>query len=326
MFESAWALTNIACGTSEHCEKVVDAGAIPVLIDTLNNYSHDEEVVDQVAWCLGNIAGDSTQYRDMCLRLGVLQPLINFAEILLKSNKKVTNISWTLSNLVRGKPPPDFELVKTVVSTAFKILVESNESGARTDACWTLSYLSNGPNDRIAAVLASGVAPIIVKLASDDTTSSLVIPALRTIGNIVSGNDQQTQVMLDLNVLPLLLKLMSHPKKNVRKEAMWTLSNITAGTESQVESVIQYPGMIEKITEILETADYDVQKEAVWTVSNASQHLKSGSQLLNHISPVIEPLCKFLDVSDPKIVAVTLEGISKNFSKYYQCCYCFSFI
>jgi importin subunit alpha-1 len=49
-------------------------------------------------------------------------------------------------------------------------------------------------------------------------------------GNIVSGNDVQTQAVLAAGVLPMLVLLLEHPRQNVRREAAWAFSNITAGT------------------------------------------------------------------------------------------------
>ena len=60
--------------------------------------------------------------------------------------------------------------------------------------------------------------------------ASVQTPALRTAGNIVTGDDHQTQCVLNCGALPRLLALLQSPKKGIRKEACWTISNITAGT------------------------------------------------------------------------------------------------
>ena len=67
----------------------------------------------------------------------------------------------------------------------------------------------------------------------------MLVPALRTVGNIVTGDDMQTQVIIGCGALTCLLHLLkTAQKKSIKKEACWTISNITAGTKEQIQAVI----------------------------------------------------------------------------------------
>jgi len=220
----------------------------------------------------------------------------------------VRNATWTLSIFCRdGNPPPDWNLVCQAFPT-LAVLLYSTDETVLADACWAVSFLSEGDNNKIQAVIESGVVRRIVELLRH-SSPSVQTPALRAVGNIVTGTDAQTQTIINAGCLDASSHLLKSPKVGLRKEACWMISNITAGIQAQIQAVI-HANLVLPLIEILKNDDdFQIKKEAMWAIVNA---ISGGNreQIMYLVEcGSIEPLCDLLDCADIKIIPVVLEAL-----------------
>lgn len=141
-------------------------------------------------------------------------------------------------------------------------------------------------------------------------STSVQTPALRSVGNIVTGDDVQTQIIINSGALPALLSLLGSTKDGIRKEACWTISNVTAGNSTQIQAVID-AGIIPPLIHLLSNGDFKTRKEACWAISNAtSGGLQKTDQIRYLVTQgCIKPLCDLLSCPDNKIIQVALDGL-----------------
>jgi importin subunit alpha-6/7 len=149
--------------------------------------------------------------------------------------------------------------------------------------------------------------------------NNVISSALRAVGNIVTGDDAQTQVILNCNALPALYQLLLAEKDTIVKEACWTISNIAAGNTHQIQAIID-ANIFPVLIQILKTAEYKTRKEAAWAVTNST----SGGtpEQIKYLVSVgcIPPMCDLLTVVDTNIVQVALNGLENILKSGELCC------
>lgn len=287
--------------------------------------------------------------RDAILAAGTLPALLECLDA-NPDNIELHRVGvWCLSSLMEGRYSNNGSGSKTLsgdksyygeeidvlsLLPTLERLLHMEDWEVLTFACWTLSHVCDGPPSNINAVLYSehpvkkkgspyfdperGMVPRLIELLLHPHPR-VIKPALRTIGNVVcaectdtqhSSIPDYTEVILELNAVPYLKDLVSHENREIQKESCWTLSNIAAGTISQIQAVIE-SGVIPPLVELVSdpSTDKEVRSEACWVVLNATS---CGSD--EQIEILVEEGCvNVLGVllAEPSMIMMSMEGLER---------------
>ncbi|KAF8112762.1 hypothetical protein N665_0062s0105 [Sinapis alba] len=231
--EAAWVVAIIASGTVEHTKAVVDLGALPIFLQLLGDSSVDD-VRAKAIWALGSVAATSVMYRDLVLHSGALLRILPW--VCLSSDLPILrDAAWTIARLCGGQPQAPFEKLAPALP-GLELLVRLNDEETTEQACIALYHLSSSCRGiQIQSIIETGVVPKLVALLMD-SSSSVVALALDIVGNIVTGDTQQTQCVIHCGALPHLANLLTqNHMESIKMNACKTVSRITAGTEEQIQ-------------------------------------------------------------------------------------------
>ncbi len=291
-------------------QAIIKKDGIKVLKHVLTSPHRQNQ--EQAIWALGNIAGENFALRNIVLDAGVAEAVAN---IVLAANvmSLIRGGVWCLANLCRGKPQPMLSRVIPAFKAIAHIIMKHTDEKVLTDASWTLYYLSDGGDERIGIILQSGVVPKLVEhLYNEDVR--IALPCLRVLGNITTGTDDQTQIVIDSKALVGLKALLASPHKSLRKESCWVLSNIAAGAAHQLRELLA-ADVLPTVVRLIREDEFEIKREGLWIISNITS--KMAIEHIDYVlnCGVVEALVGLLAVPETKTLAVILQSLTNLLKK-----------
>lgn len=93
-------------------------------------------------------------------------------------------------------------------------------------------------------------------------------PVTRILGNLVTSTDEITDMVLEAEGLKYICNLLNHTNPVIRKESAWTISNIAAGTTTQVQMLYDL-GVYNKVISLIHEDLIEVRNECGYIISNS---------------------------------------------------------
>ena len=305
-FESILCLNYISTKASENdCYLIVKEG-IKSIIKLLE--SEYDELRLETPLLVGNLVLDSSKIRNILIKEKIFDKLLIISG---NTNNKnlIKNCTWAVSNFFRIKPLIAYDLAKKSIQIIAKnLLFLENDYDFLSDACFILCSITENYKQGIKDLMEYNILSKIIQFL-DCNVTYVQITCLRLVGNIASGNANQTQKLIDLGLLEKLKKLIFNQKKSLRKESAWILSNIAAGTQKQVETLIS-ENFLPIFEKSIKLDEREVKNECIWAVCNLTN--TKDNFYVNKIleQNILEIIKMCLNMGEAKIVAVNLEALN----------------
>lgn len=302
-----------------------------IILTLLKDYRQDIRVMDNILWCLGNIAGDTTDLRNYLLRNGCLIALANSFEYIVQSRNApcLENLSWFLQMLTKGEPSiADFTIITEIIKY-INLLIRFNDKQFTVVVLNCLQALSNIAIQKtgkktfdqkyLDCILnAPGLLSYVVFLMNvENQDQNILYQSVILVGCICSGSDEQTQQMLNMDVLKsftIILKTKSQLSIKIKKQIYWVISNIAAGTPKQIETLITNNELMSLIIHAMRYESFSVKGEATFVICNLCTFDGDQSirfQLIEKVatSTIVANMMQNLKMKDEEVVIAILEAL-----------------
>jgi importin subunit alpha-6/7 len=282
------------------------------IIESVLKKTKSFDTIENLIQTVSNIAFESTNLREEILSSSCWITIIEIAES--SKNLEIYKVCSHLIFIVLDSlyNVPDFDKISKCFPIIKKMLTktESNE----TKEILLKSILMICRNYSIKTVLDMNICDLLVGFLNYNVHHPNVIcAALDVIGDILLGEDEDCQHLIDANVISNLHNIMFHPNVNIRNKVCNCIANLSSGPSEHIQILINenvYPDLLE----ILMTGSHSLKYEVAWTLRKSVSRSRTTEQQFRKLISFdfIEILCNSLlliNESTMKIVLNTIKAV-----------------
>lgn len=265
----------------------IEMGLVPLLVGFLSS-SHFEQQFE-AAWALTNIA--STDHTRCVVENLAVPPLVS---LLMSSNPDIREqCAWCLGNIAGDGPEMrDYILSSNALNPLLLNITQPSSLSILRNSVWSLSNLCRGKPQPCPDSIAPAL-PVLGQIIRSEVDVESVVDATWAISYLSDGDDSRIQSVLDLSILPNLVKMISSNNTSMIIPALRAIGNIVSGSDNQTQAVIE-AGSLPALSSLLLHSKKSIRKEACWVLSNIAagtqSQLNSIFQTPELISRVIRQL------------------------------------
>jgi hypothetical protein len=279
----AQALRKMLSCSEPPIQQVIDAGFVFKCVEWIQCFD-SPQLQYESAWILTNIASGTPIQVKTIIDKGAI-PLT--VKLLTSSSESVRDqAAWVLGNIsAESAYYRDLVLDARGLDFLIQSVEKANRISMIKNASWALSNLCRHKPAPDFEIVKAAI-PTLARLCTEFSQEQMLQDITWAFSYLSFGSEYKVEHLVQSQVVPRMVELMSHSVYEVQLAAIRTVGNLTTGTEVHTQLAIDC-GALDQLKPLVHSAKQQVLKEVVWIVSNVAAGSKA--QLDSLISADVLP-------------------------------------
>ena len=260
MFETCWILINVSYVNKGEEMIVEDEDNLKNILKFIIKAKEDEEMLHHALWLLKNLnCGNDLKAK----KFFIDNYIIDFIEIIYDSYHSndiivddMINFLFNFKNAISINGKEFYKcipILSNIITTSLNVTLRYQALRALLNIINKNCHQKEFIDELIAKNIHLIVIEMYTKIAqltSDiDIKDNFKIMCIKVIGNMIFGDDVQTQILINANVFDFVNLVLTENNIILLKNGMWCLSNLGLGTIGQVATLLK-SNVMERIIQI----------------------------------------------------------------------------